>query len=62
LAVSFEIFLQRFLDGDGTPGDRAAAITIITPLLAGPVSEGFGRIETTDGDADIYASAITTMA
>lgn len=52
--MSFDIFLQGFRDGDGTPGDRAAAIAIITPLLAGPVSDGFGRIVTKDGEADIY--------
>jgi hypothetical protein len=52
--VSFDIFLHGFRDGDGTPGDRAAAIAIITPLLSGPVSDGFGRIVTADGEADIY--------
>jgi hypothetical protein len=52
--VSFDIFLQGFCDGDGTPGDQAAAIAIITPLLAGPISGGYGRIVTADGEADLY--------
>jgi len=52
--VSFDIFLQGFRDGAGTPGDQAAAIAIITPLLAGPISGGYGRIVTADGEADLY--------
>jgi hypothetical protein len=52
--VSFDIFLQGFVGGGGAPGDRAAAIAIVTPLLADPVSDGFGRIVTADGEADIY--------
>jgi hypothetical protein len=55
--VSFDIFLQGFVGGDGAPGDRAAAIAIVAPLLAGPVSDGFGRIVTADGEADIYGLA-----
>lgn len=54
LAVSFDTFLQGFVGGDSAPGDRAAAIAIVTPLLAGPVSAGSGRIVTADGEADIY--------
>jgi hypothetical protein len=54
LRVSFDIFLQGFLGGDDAPGDRAAAIGIIAPLLAGPVTDGYGRIVTADGDADVY--------
>ena len=52
--MSFDIFLQGFVGGGGAPGDRAAAIAIVTPLLADPVSDGFGRIVTADGEADIY--------
>ena len=52
--MSFDIFLQGFVDGEAAPGDRASAIAIVTPLLAGPVSDGFGRIVTVDGEADIY--------
>jgi len=52
--VSFDIILQGFVRGDGAPGNRAAAIAIVTPLLAGPVSDGFGRIVTADGEGDIY--------
>ena len=52
--MSFDIILQGFVRGDGAPGNRAAAIAIVTPLLAGPVSDGFGRIVTADGEGDIY--------
>jgi len=52
--MSFDIFLQGFVDGEGAAGDRAAAIAVVTPLLAGPVSDGFGRIVTADGEADIH--------
>jgi hypothetical protein len=52
--VSFDIFLQGFVGGDGAPGDRAAAIAIVTPFLAGAASDGVGWIVTADGEADIY--------
>ena len=29
-------------------------MAIVTPLLAGAVSDGFGRIVTADGEADLY--------
>ena len=54
MAMSFDIFLQGFVDGEGAPGDRAVAIAMLTPFLAGPVSDGFGRIVTADGEADVY--------
>jgi hypothetical protein len=52
--VSFDTFVQGFVDGEGVSGDRAAAIRIVSALLAGPVSNGFGRIVTADGEAHIY--------
>lgn len=55
LGMSFEIFVQGFLDGDAAPGDRAAAVALIRPLLAAPAREGFGRIVTADGEAGVYS-------
>src|SRR5450631_1272271 len=38
-------------------GVAVVEAAVVTPLLAGPVSNGFGRILTADGEADIYGLA-----
>jgi hypothetical protein len=52
--MSVDIFLQGFVDGNATDGDGAASMAIITPFLARPPSDGFARLVTGDGGADIY--------
>lgn len=53
-AVSFDIFLQRFRDGDASSGGREEALRVLMPLLAGPPDGGFGLVRTDDGDAEVY--------
>jgi hypothetical protein len=53
-AVSFDIFLQRFRDGDASSGGREEALRVLRPLLAGPPDGGFGLVRTDDGDAEVY--------
>jgi hypothetical protein len=53
VAVSFDIFLQRFHEGDAVEGDGQAILSLLEPLIK-ERSSGFGRAVTEDGGADIY--------
>jgi hypothetical protein len=52
--MSFDIFLQSFKDGEATQGNPEAARLALEPYLAGALEEGYARIRTADGEADVY--------
>jgi hypothetical protein len=51
--VSFDIFLQAFRAGDATVGDGEAALELLEPLIV-QRENGWARIATADGEADVY--------
>lgn len=51
--MSFDVFLQGFRSGESTPGDSEAVHEVIDPLVVAQ-GEGWVRIGTTDGEADVY--------
>jgi hypothetical protein len=53
VAVSFDVFLQRFYGGDAADGDGLAILNLLEPLITDR-SSGFARVVTDDGGADIY--------
>jgi hypothetical protein len=53
VAVSFDVFLQRFYGGDAADGDGQAILNLLEPLMT-ERSSGFARVVTDDGGADIY--------
>lgn len=55
--MSFDIFLQAFRDGEAAPGDGAAALAILDPLVVERNGASFAVIRTADGTADVYGLA-----
>lgn len=53
LSVSFDIFFQRFKNGDLAEGDRAAVESLRAPLVERR-DDAWARIRTIDGEADLY--------
>ena len=53
--MSFDVFLQRFADGDAAPADADALLAVLEPLIAVPFHGG-AQIATVDGGADVYMS------
>ena len=51
--MSFDVFLQGFRSGESTPGDPQAVHAAIDPLVVAQ-GEGWVRIVTADGEADVY--------
>jgi hypothetical protein len=51
--VSFDIFFQRFENGEAAPADRGAVRTVLGPLIE-EHGDGWARIRTSDGEADVY--------
>ena len=51
--MSFDIFLQRFVDGEAVDADGDSILAILDPLIAGR-SGSWARIVTIDGEADVY--------
>lgn len=52
--MSFDIFLQGFSSGDAAPGDGAAAMAILDPLIIDRDGNGWALVQTNDGTADVY--------
>lgn len=52
--MSFDIYLQGFSGGDAAPGDGAAAMTVLDPLIVERDAKGWAVIRTGDGNADVY--------
>jgi hypothetical protein len=52
--VSFDIFLQGFIDGEPTSSGSSEALEVIQAHLPHPPQNGFARIRTADGEADVY--------
>lgn len=52
--MSFDVFLQGFEAGDAAPGDGAAAMAVLNPLITERDDHGFARLQTHDGTADVY--------
>jgi len=53
--VSFDIFLQSFAGGEAAPGDPVAARRVLDPYLAAPPDgNGYAKVRTDDGEADVY--------
>jgi hypothetical protein len=53
--VSFDIFFQRFENGEAARGDASVALAVLEPLVR-ERAEGWARIVTADGEADVYMS------
>jgi hypothetical protein len=51
--VSFDIFFQRFEGGKAAEADEAAVLDVLRPLIR-EQDDGWARICTSDGDADVY--------
>jgi hypothetical protein len=51
--VSFDIFLQRFVNGKAVDADGDSMLAILEPLITAR-SGGWARIITADGHADVY--------
>jgi hypothetical protein len=51
--VSFDVFLQRFDGGDVGRADGATVLNVLEPLIDAR-SDGWARLRTSDGDADVY--------
>lgn len=49
-AVSFDVFLQRFQDGDGAPADPVLVEAVLAPYL----DPSRTRLVLPDGEADVY--------
>src|SRR3954466_5734477 len=52
--MSFDIHLQRFASGDAGRGGGDVAALTLSPLLEAPPVDGFARLSTGDGSADVY--------
>jgi hypothetical protein len=53
VVVSFDIFLRRFEGGEAARADEAAVLGVLAPLIE-ERGDGWARLCTTDGDADVY--------
>lgn len=51
--MSYDIFLQRFDHGDAAPFDPTAVADVLDSLVV-ERRGGFARLETADGEADVY--------
>lgn len=51
--MSFDIFLQRFVDGEAVDADGDSILAILDPLITGR-SGSWAKIVTADGEADVY--------
>jgi hypothetical protein len=51
--VSFDIFFQRFEGGEAADADESAVLGVLEPLIE-ERGDGWARIGTADGDADVY--------
>lgn len=52
--VSFDIFLQAFEAGRDASGDANAVTRVLSPYFEQPPDNGFVRLVTSDGEADVY--------
>lgn len=57
--MSFDIFLQGFKDGEAAAGNPDAARQALGPYLTGVPDEGYARVRTADGQADVHGVAVT---
>jgi hypothetical protein len=51
--VSFDIFLQRFEGGEAARADEIAVLGVLAPLIE-ERGDGWARLCTSDGEADVY--------
>ena len=51
--LSYDVFLQAFRHGDAATTDGAAAFAILEPRISDR-DEGWARVRTADGGADVY--------
>jgi hypothetical protein len=51
--MSLDIFLQGFRGGEAEPGNGDAAMKLITPLIS-ERADGWARVVTNDGEADVF--------
>ena len=51
--MSFDIFLQRFVDGEAVDADVDSMLAILGPLITDRTAS-WARIVTADGGADVY--------
>ncbi|MCP3859792.1 MAG: hypothetical protein GY704_09085 [Phycisphaeraceae bacterium] len=63
--MSFDVFVQRFVAGWSDTLDPAAVLAALEGgecSVSGGTTEGFSRIETTDGGADVYGISVGSQA
>lgn len=53
MRVAFDVILQPFSDGQPSVADGAAIRDLLEPYVVA-AEEGWARLETADGDADVY--------
>lgn len=52
--VSFDVFVQRFRNGDAATADGEAVQAVFSPHVAETDGQGFARLTFGDGEADVY--------
>jgi hypothetical protein len=58
--MSFDVFLQRFVDGEATACDAGAALAVLDPYVAHDVRTGeMTRAVFEDGDAEVYGTDLS---
>jgi hypothetical protein len=63
LFVSFDVYFQRFRDGDAEPGGRDRMRQVLEPFIAREALEvGFAQVQYGDGSADVYLDDDGMMA
>lgn len=63
--MSFDVFVQRFESGESATLDPAVALAALQDSgssVSGGTADGFSRIETTDGGADMYGISVGSQA
>ena len=59
--MSFDIFLQAFAGGQAAAGHPDEAFRTLEPHLDGSPADGFARLITPDGDADVFGIGTTGL-
>lgn len=63
--MSFDVFIQRFEAGQPATLDPAVALAALRDgghSVPGTTAEGFMRLQTTDGGADVYGMSVGSQA
>jgi hypothetical protein len=63
--MSFDVFVQRFEAGESATLDPTVALAALQDgecSVSGATEDGFSRVETTDGGADVYGISMGSQA